>query len=161
MCVTQAAKEAQIRVCTSLKHKETIVVNVSYDGTDVISEFVLDFEVLSKYCQNCVVTSRDMGVDCAKFHMRKGQADECSKNFEGTYRVMVMHAALIMWKRLISDCQMRFVSILSDGDSKTLQFLSGNKIYESSVKIDKVERLNHIAKRLGTSLYAIKLKNRK
>ncbi|GFW79433.1 uncharacterized protein TNCV_3459031 [Trichonephila clavipes] len=63
-----------------------------------------------------------------------------------------MHAALIMWRRSISDCQMRFVSMLSDGDSKTFQFLSDNKIYGSDIKIEKEECLNHIAKRLGTSL---------
>ncbi|GFV11093.1 uncharacterized protein TNCV_2718371 [Trichonephila clavipes] len=63
-----------------------------------------------------------------------------------------MHAALIMWRRSISDCQMRFVSMLSDGDSKTFQFLSDNKIYGFDIKIEKEECLNHIAKRLGTSL---------
>ncbi|GFV66238.1 uncharacterized protein TNCV_2631791 [Trichonephila clavipes] len=47
---------------------------------------------------------------------------------------------------------MRFVSMLSDGDSKTFQFLSDNKIYGSDIKIEKEECLNHIAKRLGTSL---------
>ncbi|GFT17521.1 transposable element Tcb2 transposase [Trichonephila clavipes] len=63
-----------------------------------------------------------------------------------------MHAALIMWRQSISDCQMRFVSMLSDGDSKTFQFLSDNKIYGSDIKIEKEECLNHIAKRLDTSL---------
>ncbi|GFX93135.1 uncharacterized protein TNCV_4760141 [Trichonephila clavipes] len=62
-----------------------------------------------------------------------------------------MHAVLIMWRRSISDCQMRFVSMLSDGDSKTFQFLLDNKIYGSDTKIEKEESLNHIAKRLGTS----------
>ncbi|GFS85419.1 uncharacterized protein TNCV_2803341 [Trichonephila clavipes] len=84
--------------------------------------------------------------------MAKGHADECDKNFDGTSGAMEMHAALIMWRRSISDCQMRFVSMLSDGDSKTFQFLSDNKIYGSDIKIEKEECLNHIAKRLGTSL---------
>ncbi|GFT09597.1 uncharacterized protein TNCV_4947731 [Trichonephila clavipes] len=93
---------------------------------------VLDFEVLSKYCHNCVVAGRDMGVDSAEFHIwQKGHADECDKNFDGTSGAMEMHAALIMWRRSISDCQMRFVSMLSDGDSKTFQILSDNKIYGS------------------------------
>ncbi|GFX75719.1 uncharacterized protein TNCV_2082301 [Trichonephila clavipes] len=58
---------------------EIIDVSVSYDGTwqkrghtsnlglgiiiDILSGLVLDFEVLSKYCHNCVVAGRDMGVD--------------------------------------------------------------------------------------------------
>ncbi|GFT24546.1 uncharacterized protein TNCV_3253511 [Trichonephila clavipes] len=83
---------------------------------------------------------------------KKGHADECDKNFDGTSGAMEMHASLIMWRRSISDCQMRFVSMLSDGDSKTFQFLSDNKIYVSDIKIEKEECLNHTAKRLGTSL---------
>ncbi|GFU70698.1 uncharacterized protein TNCV_4657581 [Trichonephila clavipes] len=65
---------------------------------------------------------------------KKGHADECDKNFDGTSGAMEMHAALIMWRRSISDFQMRFVSMLSDGDSKTFQFLSDNKIYGSDIK---------------------------
>ncbi|GFX00012.1 uncharacterized protein TNCV_3080081 [Trichonephila clavipes] len=150
----QAAREAHVKVDTSLKNQEIIDVSVSYDGTwqkrghtsnlglgiiiDVLSGLVLDFEVLSKYCQNCVVAGRDMGVDSAEFHIwQKGHADEYDKNFDGTSGAMEMHAALIMWRRSISDCQMRFVSMLSDGDSKTFQFLSDNKIYGSDIKIEK------------------------
>ncbi|GFV14775.1 uncharacterized protein TNCV_3959851 [Trichonephila clavipes] len=93
-------------------------------------------------------------IDSAEFHIwQKGHADECDKNFDGTSGAMEMHAALIMWRRSINDYQMRFVSMLSDGDSKTFQFLSDNKIYGSDIKIEKrKECLNHIAKRLGTSL---------
>ncbi|GFX22915.1 uncharacterized protein TNCV_3911621 [Trichonephila clavipes] len=50
---------------------------------DILSGLVLDFEVLSKYCHNCVVAGRDMGVDWAEFHIwQKGHADECDKNFD-------------------------------------------------------------------------------
>ncbi|GFU84609.1 uncharacterized protein TNCV_1686621 [Trichonephila clavipes] len=159
----QAAREAHVKVVASLKNQKIIDVSVSYDGTwqkrghtsnlglgiiiDILSGLVLDFEVLSKYCHNCVVAGRDMGVDSAEFHIwQKGHADECDKNFDGTSGAMEMHAALIMWRRSISDCQMRFVSMLSDGDSKTFQFLSDNKIYGSDIKIEKEECLNHIAK---------------
>ncbi|GFT58893.1 uncharacterized protein TNCV_185281 [Trichonephila clavipes] len=94
-----------------------------------------------------------MGVDIAEFHIwQKGHADERDKNLDGASGAVEIYAALIMWKRSISDCQMRFVSMLRDGDSKTLQFLSKNKIYGSGVKIEKKEHLNYIAKRLDTSL---------
>ncbi|GFV11092.1 uncharacterized protein TNCV_2718361 [Trichonephila clavipes] len=79
----QAAREAHVKVDASLKNQEIIDVSVSYDGTwkkrghtsnlglgiiiDILSGLVLDFEVLSKYCQNCVVAGRDMGVDSAEF----------------------------------------------------------------------------------------------
>ncbi|GFW51514.1 uncharacterized protein TNCV_4211921 [Trichonephila clavipes] len=122
---------------------EIIHVSVSYDGTsqkrghtsnlglgiiiDILSGLVFDFEVLSKYCQNCVVAGRDMGVDSEEFHIwQKGHADECDKNFDGTSGAMEMHAALIMWRRSIRDCQMRFVSMLSDGDLKTFSIFVGH-----------------------------------
>ncbi|GFV58499.1 uncharacterized protein TNCV_1095481 [Trichonephila clavipes] len=96
---SQAAREAQVRVDASLKNQEIIDVSVSYDGTwqkrghtsnlgleiiiDVLSGLVFDFEVLSKYCQNCVITGRDTGVDSAEFHIwQKGYADERDKNFD-------------------------------------------------------------------------------
>ncbi|GFY25339.1 uncharacterized protein TNCV_2484591 [Trichonephila clavipes] len=164
----QAAREAHVKNDASLKNQEIIDVSVSYDGTsqkrghtsnlglgiiiDALSGFVLDFEVLSKHCQNCVAAGRDMGVESAEFHIwQKGHADECDKNFDGISGAMEMHAILIKWRRSISDCQMRFVS-MSDGDSKTFQFLSDNQIYGSDIKIETEECLNYIAKRLGTSL---------
>ncbi|GFV12996.1 uncharacterized protein TNCV_3175311 [Trichonephila clavipes] len=84
----QAAREAHVKVDASLKNQEIIDVSVSYDGTwqkrghtsnlglgiiiDILSGLVLDFEVLSKYCHNCVVAGRDMGVDSAGVpHMAK------------------------------------------------------------------------------------------
>ncbi|GFX90084.1 uncharacterized protein TNCV_2420681 [Trichonephila clavipes] len=102
----QAAREAHVKVDASLKNQEIIDVSVSYD-----------------------VAGRDMGVDSAEFHIwQKGHADECDKNFDGTSGAMEMHAALIMWRRSISDCQMRFVSMLSDGTSLR------NKVKEWKVK---------------------------
>ncbi|GFW78913.1 uncharacterized protein TNCV_2973021 [Trichonephila clavipes] len=91
----QAAREAHVKVDASLKNLEIIDVSVSYEGTwqkrerghtsnlglgiiiDILSGLVLDFEVLSKYCQNCVVAGRDKGVDSAEFHIwQKGHAEE-------------------------------------------------------------------------------------
>ncbi|GFY03512.1 uncharacterized protein TNCV_3211491 [Trichonephila clavipes] len=64
---------------------------------DILSGLVIDFEVLWKYCHNCVIAGRDMGVDSAEFHIwQKGHADECDKNFDGTSGAMEMPAALIM-----------------------------------------------------------------
>ncbi|GFW43324.1 uncharacterized protein TNCV_2923721 [Trichonephila clavipes] len=98
----QAAREAHVKVDASLKNQEIIDVSVSYDGTwqkrghtsnlglgiiiDILSGLVLDFEVLSKYCHNCVVAGRDMGVDSAEFHIwQKGHADECDKKFRWNF----------------------------------------------------------------------------
>ncbi|GFW87110.1 uncharacterized protein TNCV_5124641 [Trichonephila clavipes] len=77
----------------SVKNKEQKRGHTSNLGLgiiiDILSGLVLDFEVLSKYCHNCVVAGRDMGVDSAEFHIwQKGHADECDKNFDGTSGAM-------------------------------------------------------------------------
>ncbi|GFW87822.1 hypothetical protein TNCV_1359261 [Trichonephila clavipes] len=48
----------------SVKNKE-----VKKKMLEMSRGLVLDFEVLSKYCHNCVVAGRDMGVDWAEFHI--------------------------------------------------------------------------------------------
>ncbi|GFU92453.1 uncharacterized protein TNCV_5018201 [Trichonephila clavipes] len=83
----QAVTEAHVKVDATLKNQDIIDVSVSYDGTwqkrghtsnlgrlgiiiDVLNGLVLEFEVLSKYCQSCA--GRDVGVDSAEFqHIAK------------------------------------------------------------------------------------------
>ncbi|GBM05790.1 hypothetical protein AVEN_267-1 [Araneus ventricosus] len=47
---------------------------------------------------------------------------------------------------------MRYMRVLSDGDSKTYQHLLDLDIYGDSTEISKEKCLNHVAKRLGTGL---------
>ncbi|GBO21403.1 hypothetical protein AVEN_247756-1 [Araneus ventricosus] len=47
---------------------------------------------------------------------------------------------------------MRYMSVLSGGDSKTYKNLLELDVYDDSMKISKEECLNHVAKRLGTGL---------
>lgn len=154
---------------SSLQNNNIIDITVSYDGTwqkrghtslygigiviDVLTGLVIDYEVLSKYCPECVASKRDMGENSAEFDVWfQGHKSECSKNFTGSSNAMEMAAAEILWKRSVSTCGMRYVSILSDGDAKTYQYLLGMNVYGREIKINKEECLNHVAKRLGTGL---------
>ncbi|GFY25507.1 uncharacterized protein TNCV_2486271 [Trichonephila clavipes] len=98
---------------------------------DIMTSLVVDFEVLSKYCHECSMAAKDMGS-------------------------MEMHAAYILWNRSISDCAMRYTTVLCDGDAKTHQHLNGKKCMEMMSSFDvvivKEECVNHVAKRLGTAL---------
>ncbi|GFY73506.1 hypothetical protein TNIN_95141 [Trichonephila inaurata madagascariensis] len=77
-------------------------------GLGIIIDVPVDLshsEVLSKYCQNCAVTGRDMEPQCAKFAI--WQKD---MRMSGTKILMEplelwRCIALIMWRRSISDCQ--------------------------------------------------------
>ncbi|GBL94299.1 hypothetical protein AVEN_16818-1 [Araneus ventricosus] len=64
---------------------------------------------------------------------------------------MEVKAAEILWQRSVENCGMRYMTALSDGDSKTYQHLLELDVYGDSMKIFK-ECLNHVAKRLGIGL---------
>ncbi|KFM63360.1 hypothetical protein X975_26415, partial [Stegodyphus mimosarum] len=67
---------------------------------------------------------------------------------------MEMEAALVFWKRSVS-LRFRYVTLVSDGDCKTFNYLYDKKVYGSDVKIRKEECINHISKRLGTGLRTV------
>lgn len=63
---------------------------------------------------------------------------------------MEVEAAKRLWLRSES-FGFQYTTMVADGDAKTLSHLNDLDIYEGK-KIDKVECLNHVAKRLGTGL---------
>lgn len=63
---------------------------------------------------------------------------------------MEVEAAKRLWLRSES-FGFQYTTMVSDDDAKTLSHLNELDIYEGK-KIDKVECLNHVAKRLGTGL---------
>ncbi|GBM08884.1 hypothetical protein AVEN_57434-1 [Araneus ventricosus] len=65
---------------------------------------------------------------------------------------MDVKAAEILWKRSVENCGMRYMNVLSDGDSKTYRHVLEFDVYGDNMKISKEERLNHVAKILWTGL---------
>ncbi|GBM86012.1 hypothetical protein AVEN_30513-1 [Araneus ventricosus] len=91
----------------------------------------------------------NLGENCADFFIwYKAHKTECSENYVGSSSTMKVIAAEILWKRSVQNCVMRYMSVLSDGDSKTHQDLLELDVYDESVKISKEECLNPVAKRL-------------
>lgn len=143
-------------------------ITVSYDGTwqkrghtslygigfviDILTGLVVDYEILSKYCPECTTAKRDLGEKSAEYMIwHESHLPNCSANHSGTSGSMEMIAAEKLWKRSISNCNMRYVGMLSDGDSKTYQHLVALNLY-GDIKVQKEECINHVAKRLGTGL---------
>ncbi|GFU67861.1 uncharacterized protein TNCV_1201051 [Trichonephila clavipes] len=62
-----------------------------------------------------------------------------------------MEAALTLWKRSTS-LGFRYITVLSDGDCKTFNYLCEKKMYGPDIVIKKEECINHVSKRLGTAL---------
>lgn len=82
-------------------------------------------------------------------------AGVCEKNFDGSSNAMEMKAAEILWTRSIRLCNMRYTTLLSDGDAKTHHHLQQLQVYGEGIDIRKEECVNHVAKRVGKGLQNI------
>lgn len=106
-------------------------IMVSFDGTwhkrgftsnygvgvviDVMTGLVLDYEVLSKYCQACCMKDVERMTDFEKDQWQREHG--CSQNFSGSSKAMEKEAAVRMWSRSIEKHNMRYTRrpMLSDG----------------------------------------------
>ncbi|GFU69877.1 uncharacterized protein TNCV_112961 [Trichonephila clavipes] len=94
-------------------------LSVSFDGTwltrghtslisvgcviDMLTEYVVDFEVMSKVCRHCSVAKNKLGQSSAEFSIwYEGHKSECDINHLGSSTSMEMEAALTLWKRSTS-----------------------------------------------------------
>ncbi|GFY18365.1 uncharacterized protein TNCV_2395942 [Trichonephila clavipes] len=106
-------------------------LSVSFDGTwltrghtsligvgcviDMLTGYVVDFEVKSKVCRHCFVAKNKLGPSSAEFSIcYEGHKSECDINHLGSSTSMEMEAALTLWKRSTS-LGFRYITVLSDG----------------------------------------------
>ena len=147
-------------------------VDVSFDGTwmtrghkshigvgyvmDSDTGSVLDCQVLSNYCQMCLVKQKSLSPE--KFAVWKVSHNSCTKNFEGKSGAMESEAAVRLWSRSEA-IGFRYVSFICDGDSsafRAVAALNNGKGPYDSCKVVKEECINHFAKRLYSRLMALK-----
>ncbi|GFU36845.1 uncharacterized protein TNCV_3727091 [Trichonephila clavipes] len=143
-------------------------LSVSFDGTwltrghtsligvgcviDMLTGYVVDFEVMSKVCRHCSVAKNKLGQSSAEFSIwYEGHKSECDVNHLGSSTSMEMEAALTLWKRSTS-LGFRYITVLSDGDCKTFNYLCEKKVYGPDIVIKKEECINHVSKWLRTAL---------
>ncbi|GFX15856.1 uncharacterized protein TNCV_1061781 [Trichonephila clavipes] len=118
---------------------------------DLLTGFVMDFEVMSKRCIECEHAKSGLGENSAEFHVwYEGHISSCAINHVGSSCAMEQEAALKLWQ-ISEDNGFRYTT-LSDGDAKTYQYLNTKGVYGPEIKIKKEECTNHVSKRLGTSL---------
>ncbi|GBM57662.1 hypothetical protein AVEN_26613-1 [Araneus ventricosus] len=130
---------------------DIVDIGVSYDGSwltrvhisnngigrviDLLTGFVIDFEVMSKLCEECQQTKLIHIEDTAELHFRyEGHRDFCSITYVGSSGSMEVKAAIKLLERSES-IGLRYTSLLSDGDSKAFLELNERKIYGSQVEI--------------------------
>ncbi|GFT17863.1 uncharacterized protein TNCV_4910431 [Trichonephila clavipes] len=121
-------------------------IDVTFDGTwltrghssqigvgcmiDLLTGFVMDFEIMSKRCIEC---------------------EPPNLVWEKIQQNSMCEAALKLWQRS-EDSGFRYTTLLSNGDAKTYQYLNTKEVYGPEIKIKIEDCINHVSKRLGTSL---------
>lgn len=114
---------------------------------------IVDYEVLTSYCPACATTGKRLEKENPqKFHRwRAAHQSSCSANYEGPSGGMEKEAALRIWSRSILKNGLRYVSMISDGDAKTISEIHALDPYPG-MPVQKHECVNHVGKRLGTAL---------
>ena len=122
-----------------------VVVVVSWDTGRVLDTHVL--------CKNCIACARKRSQ-----HPETSQAfidwyaiheDRCTANHSGSSPAMERDGALILWGRSVERLNLRYTTVVSDADSKTISALNREMPYGRGVKIVKHECVGHVQKRVG------------
>ncbi len=74
---------------------------------------------------------------------------KCTINHSGSSVVMEVAGALVLWKRSVERLNLRYVNVISDGDSKSIKALQKAEPYGEDVRIEKYECVEHVQKRVG------------
>ena len=117
---------------------------------------VLDYHVLSKECPKCLL-KRSQFTDANKFEewrLEHVAAGDCDINFEESSPAMEAEGAVVLWNRSIKYHNMRYKWMISDGDSKA--FISVQDIYGEDFKVEKLDCVGHVQKRMGRNLIKLK-----
>ncbi|GFV79035.1 uncharacterized protein TNCV_3687421 [Trichonephila clavipes] len=122
---------------------------------DLLTEFVMDFEIMSKRCIACGDAKSGLGENSAEFHvLYEGHIyiSSCAIDHIGSSCAMEQEAALKLWQISV-DNDFRYSALLLDGDAKTYQYSNTKEVYGPEIKKKvKEEGINHVSKRLGTYL---------
>ncbi|GFW34689.1 uncharacterized protein TNCV_953171 [Trichonephila clavipes] len=132
-------------------------ISVSFDGSwltrghtsligtacviDILTGYVIDFEVMCKVCCNCSVAKRELGESSADYDIWfEGHRKDCDINHSGSSASMEMEAALILWERF-QEIRFHYSTLLSDGDCKTFNYLTEKNVYGDKFEIKKKSAL--------------------
>jgi hypothetical protein len=142
-----------------------VPIVVTYDGTwhkrghsshygigiviELHSGLVVGFKVLSNYCHGCAIGPKP-GDD--KYEGWK-RDHRCQRNYNGSANSMEVAAARDLFPKSL-DFDLKYTTVLCDGDSKTIAALKDLDPYD--VPITKEDCINHVAKRMFTAIDKVK-----
>ena len=123
----------------------------------IVTGKVLDIEIMSKECRTCMINKTQKGTP--EFDAWwEGHKDQCHANFEGSSGKMEPEGCSNMFRRSVDKNGLRYTEFLGDGDSKAHNQVTAEKVY-GDVKVEKLECVGHIQKRMGSRLRNLKAKS--
>ena len=116
---------------------------------DLLTGLPIDYEVLSNFFQKCNKIYSEKPDDP---EWKGKHKNNCPKNFDGSAGAIEVEASVRPWGRSLDCHKLRYTTILSDGDSKDYDAIKKMDLYGPDIKIDKEDCVNHVSKRMGTTL---------
>lgn len=121
----------------------------------VVTGKVLDVEVMSKECRECMNHRKDEGSQ--EFNeWWEGHQHRCYANFAGSSGRMDPVGCYEIFSRSITKHNLRYKEFLGDGDSKAYNQLVQENVYGDDHKVEKLECVGHVQKRMGSRLRSLK-----
>ena len=118
---------------------------------------VLDIEVLSKVCEICKQNKAKKDESAFKEWKTNHKAEgSCQANYEGSSPNMETEAAYRLLGRSIQQHNLRYKWMISDGDSKAYQNVSEIYGISEADKVEKLDCIEHVGKRMYRALNGIK-----
>ncbi|XP_077503578.1 uncharacterized protein LOC144114016 [Amblyomma americanum] len=167
---TQAAAAAMAQVAQAVAkvyddlcfgHRGNIAM--CYDGTwmtrghsshigvgavvELFTGYVLDYVLLSNFCLGCETGPK---LNTGGYELWRSH-HECQKNTNCKAGQMEVEAGKILFERSLQRHNMRYTTMLCDGDSRTFNVLQYAKIY-GYIEVVKEDCINHVHKRMGAAL---------
>lgn len=117
---------------------------------ELYSGLVLDHVVLSNFCLGCALGPNPDDDGYSDWYA----AHECQRNIDCNAGRMEVEAALIMFQRSLAKYGLRYTTVVCDGDCRTFYALTAAGVY-GFISISKKDCINHVAKRMGTTLRGV------
>ena len=168
--VYQVANDSMKRAGEEIKEKSLNDCGVSVDGCwqkrgfvslngcvaalSIDTGKVLDVEPMSRYCKQCQVHSK-LDRNSKEFLSFQQTHTDCKANFKGSAPAMEPEGAQRIFQRSFAKHGLHYTQYYGDGDSKS--YSSVKNIYEAvGKKVEKLECIGHVQKRMGTALRKVK-----
>lgn len=121
---------------------------------------VLDYHVLSKECRKCTMKRSQCQTDeeFEAWQIEHLASNACDINFNGSSPAMEAEGAIVVWSRSVELHKIRYKWMVSDGDSKA--FNTVENIYGDDCKVEKLDCVGHVQKRMGKHLLNLKARTK-